>query len=472
MLRQRRPGGLPYRGGVWAPQPPTGQGGAVLEAVASVNTGASATLDTAVGGGVSGYIPRATPWVVSAGSIAARGGGAAGSQDSRVGPGGFAPTRGGIRPQIVLEALAIAQTAATAAFSTSIPLGALAVALTAASGSLGTGFQLGGFAAGVANSNAALTNGIRLALAAFGNTSTSAGLSSGIPLSAAGYDIASANASLGTGFQLLAFAADQTSATGALTSGIVLSAAANGIALASAMLSTSIPIGASGYGVASITAGLSSSILLVVQAAGITSASGALTTPARFTAAASGSTIIQSDLATAIPLAGLVSASANASALFSTGIAFAAVVIGDCLAIADITTGAGPVLFAADAAGITNVFADLGSAPLPVFPFEPQRFDIKAPSEWALLSFDFAPDLLDTQTLTSILSVYFVTSMGRDLNPSALANGPAWINGDKVIVPVQGGLDGREYDVQVTVSTVEPLKRLTLIGTLPIRSKS
>lgn len=101
------------------------------------------------------------------------------------------------------------------------------------------------------------------------------------------------------------------------------------------------------------------------------------------------------------------------------------------------------------------------------------RFDIKAPSENVLLTFDFSPDLATGETLTGSPTVGFATSYGVDGAPAAIANGAASfdVTAAKVIVPVQAGLALCDYDVTVTVQTTNANKKLTLIGTLPVRAK-
>jgi hypothetical protein len=101
-----------------------------------------------------------------------------------------------------------------------------------------------------------------------------------------------------------------------------------------------------------------------------------------------------------------------------------------------------------------------------------KRFDEKDPAEKVPLTFDFTVDLPDGVLLTSIQSVTFSTAFGTDVSPSALANGPAGFDATskKVIVPVQGGLDGRDYNVSVVALTSESDLVLELNGVLPVRS--
>jgi hypothetical protein len=101
-----------------------------------------------------------------------------------------------------------------------------------------------------------------------------------------------------------------------------------------------------------------------------------------------------------------------------------------------------------------------------------KRFDEKDPAEKVPLTFDFTVDLPDGVVLTSIQSVTFATVYGADASPNSLANGTAGFDttSKKVIVPVQGGLDGRDYNVSVVALTSESDLVLELNGVLPVRS--
>jgi hypothetical protein len=101
-----------------------------------------------------------------------------------------------------------------------------------------------------------------------------------------------------------------------------------------------------------------------------------------------------------------------------------------------------------------------------------KRFDEKDPTEKVPLTFDFTVDLPDGVVLTSIQGVTFTTVYGTDASPNALANGLVGLDATskKVIVPVQGGLDGRDYNVSVVALTSESDLVLELNGVLPVRS--
>lgn len=102
------------------------------------------------------------------------------------------------------------------------------------------------------------------------------------------------------------------------------------------------------------------------------------------------------------------------------------------------------------------------------------RFDTKLPAEKVVLTFDFTPDLLAGETLTGSPTIVSVNvSLGADGNPTAIENGAPTLDttSKKVLMPVQAGLDGCDYDITVSCATSNALKVLELLGTLPVRAK-
>jgi hypothetical protein len=102
-----------------------------------------------------------------------------------------------------------------------------------------------------------------------------------------------------------------------------------------------------------------------------------------------------------------------------------------------------------------------------------QRFkDSKGPTEKRVLTFNFAADLETGELLQTPITVAFATALGTDASPSALANGAAAVDatGTKVLVPVQGGLEGCDYAITVTVATSNTNKTLAMTAVLSVRA--
>jgi hypothetical protein len=101
-----------------------------------------------------------------------------------------------------------------------------------------------------------------------------------------------------------------------------------------------------------------------------------------------------------------------------------------------------------------------------------RRFDEKDPGEKWPLTFDFTVDLPTGVTLSGTPEVAFATALGTDATPNNLANGSAALDqtSKKVVVPVQGGVDGCDYKISVKVGTTDPLLVLELDGVLPVRA--
>jgi hypothetical protein len=103
------------------------------------------------------------------------------------------------------------------------------------------------------------------------------------------------------------------------------------------------------------------------------------------------------------------------------------------------------------------------------------RWDIKSPTEQVFLTVDFSPDLATGETLIGGPAVTYSALpnvITPDPNPGAINNGgPGFdITKTKAIVPVQGGVNGNDYLITVTVNTSTTGKVLTLAGILPVRS--
>lgn len=102
-----------------------------------------------------------------------------------------------------------------------------------------------------------------------------------------------------------------------------------------------------------------------------------------------------------------------------------------------------------------------------------RRFDAsKDPVEKVRLTFDFTPDLPTGVTLTGAATATITTAYGTDPSVSLTTNGSPALDATsmKVLVPVQGGLDGCDYRVSVKVGTTDSQIYLELDGVLPVRS--
>lgn len=101
-----------------------------------------------------------------------------------------------------------------------------------------------------------------------------------------------------------------------------------------------------------------------------------------------------------------------------------------------------------------------------------QRFNVKGPMEAVPLTFDFTADLPAGVTLAGTPVFAFATRAGADDDPSDIQNGAAGFDSTlcKVVLPVQGGLDGCEYLISCTCPTTQasPPLVLALVGVLPV----
>lgn len=95
----------------------------------------------------------------------------------------------------------------------------------------------------------------------------------------------------------------------------------------------------------------------------------------------------------------------------------------------------------------------------------------KNPSESIVLSFDFTNGLVSPEILSGTPTVSITTSFGTDASPSSVLNGSASIDSTNklVLVPIQGGLDGCDYEIKVIAPTTNVKKILALVAVLPVR---
>lgn len=102
-----------------------------------------------------------------------------------------------------------------------------------------------------------------------------------------------------------------------------------------------------------------------------------------------------------------------------------------------------------------------------------QRFDTKDPGEEVILTYDFTAGLAVGETLIGTASTVVKLALGNDPTPAAILNGAPSFDAlnQKVFVPVQGGLDGVDYDVVITVQTSNPKKEFVLGWILPVRNQ-
>jgi hypothetical protein len=101
-------------------------------------------------------------------------------------------------------------------------------------------------------------------------------------------------------------------------------------------------------------------------------------------------------------------------------------------------------------------------------------FDKKLPLEKNVLTFNMAAGLTGAATTLSGAITVTVTVYGDgiDTNPSAILNGAAGIDttGTLISIPVQGGLQGVQYLIEVECGTNSPSVVLGKQAVLPIGS--
>lgn len=97
------------------------------------------------------------------------------------------------------------------------------------------------------------------------------------------------------------------------------------------------------------------------------------------------------------------------------------------------------------------------------------RFDIVGPSEEIPLTFEFAPGLVDPETLTGDPVVVVEVDFGTDANAQNIVAGAQVMDDDTVIVAVRGMVVDVDYHITVTCTTSNLDKTLTVAGVLPVR---
>jgi hypothetical protein len=99
-----------------------------------------------------------------------------------------------------------------------------------------------------------------------------------------------------------------------------------------------------------------------------------------------------------------------------------------------------------------------------------QRFAPLHPDAKDVLTFDFSAGLLDGETLVGppVLSVKM--RLGADTSPASLFNGTSQIDATSmlVLVPVQGRVEGAEYELECQCATTNTKKYFALSAVLPI----
>lgn len=96
----------------------------------------------------------------------------------------------------------------------------------------------------------------------------------------------------------------------------------------------------------------------------------------------------------------------------------------------------------------------------------PKLLPVKDPADSVLIRFDFS------RTTASVVSATASAAVldGVDATPGDLITGSPIINGPFVDQRVSGGIDGVNYGLSVTASTVDG-DTLVLAAMLPVRSK-
>lgn len=95
-------------------------------------------------------------------------------------------------------------------------------------------------------------------------------------------------------------------------------------------------------------------------------------------------------------------------------------------------------------------------------------FDVVAPSERLVLTFDFAPGLDPGESLTRNPTIAVTVDMGIDPDAALVAPYGA-VAGSKVLVPVSRLKQDVNYRIAVTCETTNIVKTLTTAGILPVR---
>jgi len=98
----------------------------------------------------------------------------------------------------------------------------------------------------------------------------------------------------------------------------------------------------------------------------------------------------------------------------------------------------------------------------------------KSPDAKVIITFDFSTALEPGETLTSFVSRDIAVIAGVDPDPTLMWNGPQvlGIGSTYVQQPVQGGLDGCYYQLEMIYDTNVPGRRLVVTAVLPVFSAS
>lgn len=96
----------------------------------------------------------------------------------------------------------------------------------------------------------------------------------------------------------------------------------------------------------------------------------------------------------------------------------------------------------------------------------------KDPKERIFLTFDYSLAMDAGEYITEIDEVAVSVTAGDDPNPQDILTGTAAVavDGASFQQPVEGGVDGVNYNIKATVNT-SLNKRLTVTGILPVRSQ-
>jgi hypothetical protein len=384
-----------------------------------------------------------------------------------------------------LAALISAKNVATAALSTSITISASFSAKNAVTPALSSGIATVAALAAQNLATAALTSGIALNSTLAGRNLTLAGLSTGIPLAAFTAGQTTLSATLGAGAGLTAQLFGSAALTSQLTSGIVLGASLAGRAALTDALSSGIPLAAVFGSTASFSAQFGAiPAALVAQIIGKNAVGASLSGGIALVASLNGLCTLSAAPSTGIVLTSALGAVTTVlSALSVAGSAWAAsLAIRNTIAAALSTQ----LRFAADL-GVKSAFAGsltdsfLTGGPRYIirrirtrnFTVSSQtylNFDPKYTDEKVKLTFDFAPDLPAGVTLQGTPLITITTIQGTDPAPASLANGNAGldVSATQIIVPVQAGVAGCNYDLHAWCATTDPMLTLSLSAQLSV----
>lgn len=252
---------------------------------------------------------------------------------------GVASATGALSTQILAQAAAVVQAAASGALTTSTPLTGAAAGAATASADLATQVRLVASAIAQASAGGALTNAIRMIGGAIAQAAATGQLATAIQLAGSVAGIGAAGGALATQVVLLANAAGQAAASGNLTASIRLTGAAAAVATAGgALAAPAAQLAGAASAQAIATGALLTQIRLVAGAGSSAVASGALTTAIRLDGAAAAQALASGSLSVPSSLEGAAAAIAQASGDLLTRIALAGTAIAQALASAGLNT--------------------------------------------------------------------------------------------------------------------------------------